>query len=85
MGKPARATSFWMKNTFIPLDLLFVGEEGTILHIHRNAVPHDLNSMPSRYPVTAVIEINGGLADKLKIAEGDKVDYAYFSKPMKYN
>ena len=72
-GQPPRIASFWMKNTLIPLDMIFIKADGRIGHIHANARPHDLTSIPSQVPVVAVIEINGGLAAKLGIAEGDQV------------
>lgn len=78
LGRPPRTTSFWMKNTLIPLDLLFVDDDGTIRHIHENAVPKSLSPLPSLFPVIAVIEINGGLAKKLGIAAGDKAIHPYF-------
>lgn len=70
--------SFWMKNTLIPLDMLFIHPDGTIHHIHHNAKPQDLTSVTSRYPSKAVLELNGGTADKMGIKEGDKVRHAYF-------
>lgn len=80
MGKPAKEVSFWMKNTLIPLDMLFVDDAGRIAHIHPNAIPQDLTAIPSRVPVVAVIELNGGMAAKRGISVGDKVVYSYFSK-----
>ncbi|MDD4615773.1 MAG: DUF192 domain-containing protein [Alphaproteobacteria bacterium] len=68
--KPA---SFWMKNTFIPLDLLFIKTDGTIAKIVASARPKDETPMSSPGLVTAVIEINGGLSKKMGIREGDKV------------
>ncbi len=73
-GAPPRVVSFWMKNTLIPLDMLFVDENGTISHIHHNAKPLDLTPISSEKPVTTVIEINAGLAKKYAIQEGDHVD-----------
>jgi len=72
--------SFWMKNTLIPLDMLFIKADGTIHHIHENAVPQDLTSIPSRGPVAAVLEINGGMAAKLGIKEGNIVKHPFFSQ-----
>ena len=70
--------SFWMKNTLIPLDMLFIAADGTIKHIHANAVPMTTDAIPSQYPVRAVLEINGGSAALLGIKPGDKVKHAIF-------
>lgn len=65
----------WMKNTFIPLDMIFIDEEGVIRKIHQNAEPHSLESISSETEVVAVLELNGGLTQKLTINVGDKVSY----------
>lgn len=78
MGRPPRPTSFWMKNTLIPLDMLFVDEKGIIVNIHRNATPESLTGVPSQKPVIAVIELNGGRADETGLGIGDKVLHPYF-------
>jgi uncharacterized membrane protein (UPF0127 family) len=70
--------NFWMKETYIPLDIIFVAKDGRIVNIHRNAKPLDLTPIPSLEPVTAVIEVNAGIADALGIAVGDKVKHRYF-------
>ena len=70
--------SFWMKNTLIPLDMVFIGADGTIRHIHPNAVPLSTDTIPSQFPVRAVLEINGGSARLLGIKPGDKVKHAIF-------
>jgi uncharacterized membrane protein (UPF0127 family) len=70
--------SFWMKNTLIPLDMLFIAGDGTIRHIHANATPLSTDSIPSEYPVRAVLEINGGSARLLGIKPGDKVRHPIF-------
>ena len=69
---------FWMKNTLIPLDIIFIKADGKIHHIHENAVPHDLTGIPSKGPVAAVLEINGGLSQTWGLAAGDKVMHPYF-------
>lgn len=69
---------FWMKNTLIPLDLIFIKQDGTIHHIHENAIPHDLTSMKSNGPVAAVLEINSGLSNKLGFVVGNKVHHPFF-------
>lgn len=64
---------FWMKNTFIPLDLLFVRQNGTIARIAERARPHDLTPIPSGEPVLAVLELAGGTAAKLGLRPGDRI------------
>lgn len=68
-----RPVSMWMRNTLIPLDMLFVRENGTIARIARNAVPLDLTPIPSGEPVRYVLEIPGGAADAYATAEGDRL------------
>ena len=70
--------SFWMKNTLIPLDMIFIAADGTIRSIHANAVPHSTETIPSQFPVRAVLEINGGSAKLLGIKPGDKILHPIF-------
>jgi uncharacterized membrane protein (UPF0127 family) len=70
--------SFWMKNTPLPLDLLFVKADGTISTISENAIPYSLDSIMSSEPVRAVLEINGGRARALGIEPGGKVHAKIF-------
>lgn len=70
--------SFWMKNTFISLDLIYIQTNGTIANIQANAEPHNLNGLKSKGRVLGVFEINGGLAAKLGIKAGDKVLHPMF-------
>jgi uncharacterized membrane protein (UPF0127 family) len=67
--------SFWMKNTLIPLDMLFLKADGRIAHIAHNAVPLDETPIDSGAAVQAVLEVNGGTANALGIKEGDRVEY----------
>ncbi|MEM8851263.1 MAG: DUF192 domain-containing protein [Pseudomonadota bacterium] len=69
----ARERTFWMRNTLIPLDIIFLDDTGTITHIHENAVPLDETTIPSDGPARAVLEINAGLAADLGLAEGDEL------------
>ncbi|MFG6572077.1 DUF192 domain-containing protein [Sulfitobacter sp. 1A13353] len=65
--------SFWMKNTLIPLDMLFIDEAGYVSSIHENAIPHDTTSIRSDGDVRYVLEINGGLSEALDLSVGDRV------------
>jgi uncharacterized membrane protein (UPF0127 family) len=69
--------SFWMKNTLIPLDLVFVRPNGTVGRVAADAVPMSLEPIPSLEPISAVIEIAGGRAAELKIKEGDKISWQH--------
>ena len=73
-----RPVSFWMKNTLIPLDMVFIAADGTVKHVHSNAVPLSTDTIPSQFPVRGVLEINGGSARLLGIKPGDKVKHAIF-------
>jgi uncharacterized membrane protein (UPF0127 family) len=70
--------SFWMKNTLIPLDMLFIKKDGTVARISVNAKPLSEDSIPSYEPVRAVLEIPGGRAAELGLKAGDKVRHAIF-------
>lgn len=70
--------TFWMKNTLIPLDMLFIADDGTIRHIHHMAKPQDLTSITSLEPASSVLEINGGLSDKYGIKEGDRIIHSIY-------
>jgi uncharacterized membrane protein (UPF0127 family) len=70
---PPRPASFWMKNTLIGLDIIFIRPDGTIANIGDNAVPLSLDPVMSAEPVSAVLEIPGGRAAELGITAGDKV------------
>jgi uncharacterized membrane protein (UPF0127 family) len=74
----ARPVSMWMKNTMIPLDMLFIGDDGRILHIAERAVPGSTATISSMQPARAVLELNGGTAARLKIQVGDRVLYRTF-------
>jgi len=68
-----RPVRFWMKNTYIPLDMIFIRSDGRILNIAENTTPMSENEVPSAGPVQAVLEVRGGTARKLGIAPGDRV------------
>jgi uncharacterized membrane protein (UPF0127 family) len=71
-------TSFWMKNTYIPLDMIFIRADGRILRIAENTVPLSEALVPSGGPVRAVLEVIAGTAKKLGIAPGDRVTHPIF-------
>ena len=70
--------SFWMQNTYIPLDMIFIRGDGRILRIAENAEPLSTKLIPSGGPVLAVLEVIGGTAHRLGIAPGDRVAYPIF-------
>jgi uncharacterized protein len=76
----AQPVSFWMKNTLIPLDMLFIGADGTVLDIHERAVPLSLDPIGTDKPVLAVLEVNGGTVSRLGIKRGDRIDHPMFAK-----
>jgi uncharacterized membrane protein (UPF0127 family) len=76
--EPPRRASFWMKNTFIPLDMLFIAEDGEVLQIAERVPPRTLESVVSDEEVRAVLEINGGMSEQLGITPGARVLYKAF-------
>lgn len=75
--------SFWMKNTLIPLDMIFIRKDGAIGKVHDSAKPQDLTSVKSDGPAMAVLELNGGTARKLGIVAGDMVHHAFFGNELR--
>jgi len=72
--------SMWMKNTLIPLDMLFIRRDGRISRIHQRAVPGSLESISSRGRVLAILELRGGTVARLGIKVGDRVEHAAFKR-----
>jgi len=76
--KKEQPTSFWMKNTYIPLDMIFIRADGIILRIAESTVPLSEALVSSGGPVRAVLEVIAGTARKLGIAPGDRVSHPIF-------
>ncbi len=81
--KQEQMASFWMRNTLLPLDMLFIKADGTILNIHQRAIPGDETGINSAGPVRAVLEVNGGTTARLGIKAGDRVEHAIFGTPLR--
>ena len=72
---PPEVASFWMKNTLIPLDMIFIREDGSIARIADNTIPQSLEHVTAGEPVVAVLELAGGRAAELGITESDTVSW----------
>ena len=78
--KSAQYVGFWMKNTLIPLDMLFISRDGKIASIAQNAVPMSEAAIPSGAPVLAVLELAGGRAAQIGALPGDQVRERIFKR-----
>ena len=78
--KTPREAAFWMRNTLIPLDIIFITRDGRILTIARNAVPHSEVPIPSGGVIRGVLELAGGRAAQLGIYPGDRVKHRIFKR-----
>lgn len=74
----ARRVAFWMRNTFIPLDMLFLKSDGEVVAIVENVMPHSEDTVGPDRPVRAVLELNAGTAKRLGLKVGDIVRHAVF-------
>lgn len=72
--------AFWMRNTLIPLDLLFIAPNGEILLVHEGAIPLDETPIPGPDGSIAVLEINGGMAQTLGIKAGSQIRHSFFDQ-----
>lgn len=70
-----RRASFWMRNTLIPLDMIFIRANGEIVQVHANAIPHDETPIRSDVDVRFILEIPGGRAEELGISAGDFLEH----------
>jgi hypothetical protein len=75
VADPPRVFRMWMKNTYIPLDMVFIGADGRISKITANAVPHSLDTLSSDTPVAAILELKGGEAARRALQPGDRVTW----------
>ena len=71
----AEPQSFWMRNTYVPLDIIFISEEQRILNIRKNAQPQTLSPQTSQGDAKYVLEVIGGLSDKLGVKPGDRIEF----------
>ena len=76
-GAP-RESSMWMRNTLVPLDMLFIAADGRVHRIAKRTVPHSLAPVDSRGPVRATLELAGGTAERLNLRVGDRVLHRTF-------
>lgn len=72
---PPRRSAFWMKNTVIPLDIIFIGADHKVLNVAANAVPYDETPLPSDGDAAGVLELNGGRAAQIGLKPGDTVTW----------
>ena len=75
-----RVFNMWMKNTYIPLDMVFISKDGRIAKIAERTVPHSLDTISSDVPVAAILEIKGGEAARRALHRGDLVSWAALKK-----
>ncbi len=74
-----KSVSMWMKNTLLPLDMIFIADDGRIAGIAERTIPQSLDIISSPGAVRAVLEVNGGTVSRLGLKAGDRVDYGLFS------
>nr|WP_246731499.1 DUF192 domain-containing protein [Methylocapsa sp. S129] len=77
--KREEPVTFWMKNTYIPLDMIFISHAGTVVSIAANAEPLSERLIPSERPCYGVLEVNGGVAESIGLKPGDKVRHPIFA------
>ncbi|MCX7326253.1 MAG: DUF192 domain-containing protein [Hyphomicrobiales bacterium] len=70
--------SMWMQNTYISLDMVFIRADGTVARVAERTEPLSTRTVPSGEPVLSVLEINGGIAEKIGLKPGDKVEHSLF-------
>jgi uncharacterized protein len=78
--KTPREVAFWMKNTLIPLDIIYIKPDGTVLSIARNTTPLSERPVPSGGPVVGVLELAGGRAAEIGLMPGDRIEHRIFKR-----
>ena len=74
--------TMWMKNTFIPLDMVFIGVDGKVVDFRERAVPFSLETIASKVPARAVLEVNSGTVQRLGLQVGDVVHHPFFNNAI---
>ena len=75
--------AMWMKNTLIPLDMVFIGKDGAVVDFRERAVPMSLDTIEPKVPARAVLEVNAGTVQRLGLQVGDTVHHAFFGNALK--
>ena len=83
--KSPRRAVFWMKNTPLPLDMIFMDEAGRVTHVHENAVPQDETPIDGGDDVKFILEINAGLAGAMGIVEGAELRHPSIGEPAAWS
>lgn len=78
--KTPREVAFWMKNTLIPLDIIYIRADGTVLSIARNTTPLSEAPIPSGGPILGVLELAGGRAGEIGLMPGDRIEHRIFKR-----
>ena len=78
--KTPREVAFWMKNTLIPLDIIYIRADGTVLSIARNTTPLSEAPIPSGGPIVGVLELAGGRAGEIGLMPGDRIEHRIFKR-----
>jgi len=74
--------AMWMKNTLIPLDMIFIGKDGKVVDFRERAVPMSLDTIEPKVPARAVLEVNAGTVSRLDLHVGDTVHHAFFGNAL---
>lgn len=76
--KAEQPVMMWMKNTYLPLDMVFIARNGTVINVAENTEPLSERTIPSARPAFAVLELNAGVARKIGLKPGDKIANSLF-------